>query len=867
MKSLALASILAFALTLSAQTKNDETANNTSACSNIATGCSAAFGGNTDNQTAAVGSTVQTPNVNATPVAGARIAVTSGGSVSKLLVRNLMPYSGTTKLLAHLMPWFGTSSHISVGYNSNDVNVVLRQLTDMSSRGFDGVVIDWYGGGNDCGAPSSGNTDTSMSFNNPCSSDRQSMDGATTLVSNNLGTPSQWYGVFAVMEDGGSWSTSSTCDNSSSFAAQGLNALNQPQCIASKIQADLDYANITYFGNANYYKMNNRPVVFTFFNQGSFTFPQCVSTACTVATSPTLVQCGVPPLNDCWTQIWSQVSNHIQTYPGGAPLLVFRNRSGFAYPSSTNNLSGGGYGWLDNWVQYCDGTQTGCQNIQGHQPITNCTQNDVKRHFNGCSDTSNSNYIDDFYNGATCTYTGSGCVAGELAFGSAFKGFDDNFWLSGKIGKAKAQRCGQTWLDSWSWMNPSYFDGNHPLEAIQVATWNDYEEGTEIETGIDNCVGTSTQSVAGSTLSWSFPFTDATNGTPATIDHFELFDTTTNGSIFTKINYNIGNCVWQGSSYSCSDGTHVSNCSFVSGTISCTTSLATTGMYSWTAEPHSLYVKAVGKPSILNHLSNVATYNAGAITKPATVYHMHDTSPVISPAAPDSPATSSTFDYSDSVGFIGFYDTNTDPNVPGAAGVISSGSTVTFSAWLKLVNGTSTVNPHADLYVGHIGIGKELICSANDTTHTISSSLTKYTFSCTAPYSVFVGTGDKFKLNLGGNIATTGNGSLSIWYEGTLNGNYDTTFTAPAITSTATPNLKIVSPASATAGTSLTLTGRNFGNTKRTVKFGTVTVNNSTWTDTSITVVVPSGLAAGPLSLAVTGQGSVTSNALTFTAQ
>ena len=47
-------------------------------------------------------------------------------------------------------------------------------------------------------------------------------------------------------------------------------------------------------------------------------------------------------------------------------------------------------------------------------------------------------------------------------------------------------------------------------------TWNDYEEGTEIETGIDNCVSVS-GSVSGTDLSWNI------GGQENTIDHYSVF--------------------------------------------------------------------------------------------------------------------------------------------------------------------------------------------------------------------------------------------------------------------------------------------------------------------------------------------------------
>jgi len=54
------------------------------------------------------------------------------------------------------------------------------------------------------------------------------------------------------------------------------------------------------------------------------------------------------------------------------------------------------------------------------------------------------------------------------------------------------------------------------LPALQIATWNDYEEGTSIEPGIDNCVFL-IPSQSGSTISWSV------HGNENTIDHYTVF--------------------------------------------------------------------------------------------------------------------------------------------------------------------------------------------------------------------------------------------------------------------------------------------------------------------------------------------------------
>ena len=37
---------------------------------------------------------------------------------------------------------------MNVGYNSGDAKQIHRQITDMISRGIDGVIVDWYGPNN-----------------------------------------------------------------------------------------------------------------------------------------------------------------------------------------------------------------------------------------------------------------------------------------------------------------------------------------------------------------------------------------------------------------------------------------------------------------------------------------------------------------------------------------------------------------------------------------------------------------------------------------------------------------------------------------------------------------------------------------------
>jgi len=106
---------------------------------------------------------------------------------------------------------------------------------------------------------------------------------------------------------------------------------------------------------------------------------------------------------------------------------------------------------------------------------------------------------------------------------------------------------------------------------MQIVTWNDYEEGTAIETGIDNCVSVSAQ-VSGSTLTWSI------NGQENTIDHYTVFIS--------------------------QDGTNLSSL----GDIPAGTRTLDLSRFKLPHAAYTLYVKAVGKPSLRDQMSNAVSY-------------------------------------------------------------------------------------------------------------------------------------------------------------------------------------------------------------------------------------------------------------------
>src|SRR5579862_1632618 len=68
------------------------------------------------------------------------------GHVSKMDVHTLLPSAPNVRWFAHATPWFGPGQpHVDIGLNNNTTAYVSNMITDMENRGFNGVVIDWYG--------------------------------------------------------------------------------------------------------------------------------------------------------------------------------------------------------------------------------------------------------------------------------------------------------------------------------------------------------------------------------------------------------------------------------------------------------------------------------------------------------------------------------------------------------------------------------------------------------------------------------------------------------------------------------------------------------------------------------------------------
>jgi hypothetical protein len=388
----------------------------------------------------------------------------AAGNVSKLDLHSLLYPGATTRIYAHVMPWFCTpgsanctcstdangvtrcnsSSHILTGYNSNDATQVKKQVDDMISRGIQGVIIPWYG------------------------ATKPIQSGATSKLLQEAASRSPLF-EFAIMETTGSGCSGNT------------------QCVIN----DMVYFANNFYNSPAYMRRSGRPVVFFFSGLGTID--------------------------------WNQV----RTSAPGNPLFIFED--GF-----THAQTDGAFAW--------------------DHPAQTVPQN-----------------LDYFYGQAQSHRS-------EIPVGAGYKGFDDRYatWGSNRF---LDQACGQTWLESFA-VAGSYWSSSDQLANLQLVTWNDYDEGTEVESGIDNCLSISASLGAdGKTLSWSL----AGSGQESTVDRYRIWSTPA------------------------SDGQNLTLRAEVTAGGAHSYDLSTLPL---SAGSYTIYVQALGKPTILNHMANGVSYTA-----------------------------------------------------------------------------------------------------------------------------------------------------------------------------------------------------------------------------------------------------------------
>lgn len=490
------------------------------------------------------------------------------GNVSHLDTHDLVFPGFNGKIFVNFLNWFSTSVNCTTSdaglcgqgplretcntfmvtdYNSNDLNQVHDQMNDVAARHFDGAMITYEG-----------DTPTGIE------------DGAMRAVRDDLngrcssaGCPLQ----FAIITDGselfrtpGFAGTAACPTQTNPFSCttnpvQPAPATNE-NCIIAHLKDDFCYMNQTFFGSPSYLKVNGHPVWHGFINESGWNLPLTGS---------------APSWQDLWIHMQNFVSNLPANCPAfssryagapnnGIPDLEFENNGGFNQDGQSSN-SQGAFAWIH------PGSGVSSQ-------ITAVT-NDL-------------NSLKSFYQTAQSN-------PGKNAWGAAFSGFNDVMagW-SPPGGRLEDNECGRTWLKTLAAAAP------FSPAFMQAVTWSDYDEGTEIETGIDNCVSSVTAAMGtnalANTITWNVNFSaraDGSTGDDSTIDRFNIYDS----SDGQNLNLATAVCDLGGGAV---NGDHVcAGSGNPARALDLKPLITSVGV-------HKLYVQAVGKPSILNHITTQA---------------------------------------------------------------------------------------------------------------------------------------------------------------------------------------------------------------------------------------------------------------------
>ena len=371
--------------------------------------------------------------------------IPAAGNASKVPISTLLYKGPSTRIYAHWMGWFGAHDHANVGYRSDDREQVHRQVEDMISRGFSGVIASW--------------------------DDHPTVMKSVPMLLREVEQHAGFEFAFELEDQ---------------FLKHYAQAHGND--VTQGVLDALAYGYENFERSPAYMRINGRPAVF-FFGGRDYSID------------------------------WQRVRREA----AGSPLLVFRNATAF-----DKSYAEGAFAWT-------------AQRDPSDEMVS---------------------YLEDFYKKAT--------RSNSIVFGSAWAGFDDRVAAWGK-NRITPRNCGRTWLDTFAATNRSY-SANHQLWGLRVVTWNDYEEGTAIEPGIDNCLSV-TAKMEGNDLRWSVH-----GGSEDTISFFKVFVS--------------------------SDGKTLSEL----GSVPVKTHSIDLSKTTLPPGSYTLFVKAIGKPSILNHTSNGVSY-------------------------------------------------------------------------------------------------------------------------------------------------------------------------------------------------------------------------------------------------------------------
>jgi hypothetical protein len=370
------------------------------------------------------------------------------GHVSKTDVHTLIPSRPDLRWFAHATPWFGPANHIDIGLNNNSDAYVAAMITDMKNRGFNGVVINWYG-------------------------KTHQTDNVTLKVKAYLASIPNNTFTYILMVDKGT--------------VGGLGTSN--------LEYQIHYCQTNYFTDSNY---EHEPAS---------------------AGKPILMFFGV------------------RNVVGGTGMATIKS-----------DLGGNNMVWVEQGTSYLSESWED-ESFQWTDSFNNGV-----------------NTSDPFNLSAVTSSYATIRNSGKKAFGAMCSQFNGTLTksVSWSLGKYLPGSNGVCEVQRAAVINAA-IPAN--MTRMQWATWSDWEEGTQVESGIENNVSVTAQ-MNTNLLSWTIA-----SGDERTVDHYEIY--TSSNSVTAAFLGSVG------------AGTHQTN-------------LTQAGL---APGSYHFYVDAIGKPCIRDHLS------------------------------------------------------------------------------------------------------------------------------------------------------------------------------------------------------------------------------------------------------------------------
>lgn len=424
----------------------------------------------------------------------------------------------------HMTAWFCATSkasgrcggHLFLGFNSRDVAQADETLHDLKGRGHNWWIADWNGkpygtsstscapylGGRNCttdaGARALQARNSMWGFTFQLQYDSNAWDDCEAAIAKATNPPTITYADLNA-ECGGPTACSTVTDGIYPDARFGSPA--PEKCtLEDKATLDIRYATSQYFSDVRYYKnpATGKPLVSVFGG---------------------------------WSKVnWTTVRNDSQTDDFD---IVGDFRDG-RNPFSSTTAQGGwtwfgkpptqcGYtqefassAWCSVSSHKCIGETTPCSDIPAESCSTFGTQMPKCSYEKGILSTKHSNisYWKSFDNRPTPWSQANGTCTNCASV------------------KIIPTRCGKSMLEAFAAANTMWAGAAKKPDAITGNTWQDYDESSQIETGIEGCWTLTNVAVTNGSLKWSIQALDpdgttgimtSADATTASIAFFRIF--------------------------------------------------------------------------------------------------------------------------------------------------------------------------------------------------------------------------------------------------------------------------------------------------------------------------------------------------------